>query len=265
METILDERCVRLERDEAVAVCTLNEPEARNPFTYRMLGGLADALAWVEDPRSAVRCLVLTGAGRGFSAGTDLRGIKAWQQGEETWHDEGPVRRPPPIDTVLNPLIRRLRSLPCGLVAAVNGAAAGGGLALALMADLVIAARSAVFVQAFGKIGLVPDMGISWVVPRRIGLTRALELALVTDRLSAEQALEWGLVNHVVDDEGLMDAAREAAGKLAALNPRTVALTRRLYWQGLENSLETQLDLEHRYQLLRGRLEELGEPVPASL
>jgi 2-(1,2-epoxy-1,2-dihydrophenyl)acetyl-CoA isomerase len=108
-------------------------------------------------------------------------------------------------------------------------------------------------------------MGVSWLVPRRIGMTRALELALVADRLSAEQALEWGLINQVVDDDALMAAARAAAGKLAALNPRTLALTRRLYWQGLENSLETQLDLESRYQRLRGHFEAIGEPIPESL
>jgi len=265
MKTIFDERCVRLEHDEAVAVLTLNEPDALNPFTYRLLGALRDSLDWVEDPQNTIRCLILTGAGRGFSAGADLRGIRAWQRGDSTWHDEGPVRTPPPIDTVLNPLIRRLRNLPCGFVAAVNGPAAGGGMALALMADLVIAARSAVFVQAFGAIDLVPDMGVSWVVPRRIGMTRALEFALVTDHLPAEQALEWGLINQVVDDDALMEAAKAAAGKLAALNPRTLALTRRLYWQGLDNSLETQLDLEGRYQRLRGRFEAIGELIPESL
>jgi len=166
---------------------------------------------------------------------------------------------------MFHPFIRRLRDLPFPLVTAVNGAAAGAGMSVALFGDLILCARSAYFLQAFRRIGLVPDCGSTWLLPRLIGRARALELSLLGERLPAETALAWGLVNRVHDDEKLMDEALKLAHDLA--NGPTVALgfTRRLYWETLENSLEQQLDLECRSQRLAGATHDFREGVQAFL
>ena len=156
----------------------------------------------------------------------------------------------------------RLRALPFPIVAAINGVAAGAGMSLALSADIKLAVRSAYFLQAFARIGLVPDCGSSYVLPRMIGMSRALELSLLAEKLPAETALDWGLINRVVDDAELMREASTMARRLAD-GPRSLGLIRRLYWESLENTYEAQLALEARLQTEAGLSADYTEGVTA--
>jgi 2-(1,2-epoxy-1,2-dihydrophenyl)acetyl-CoA isomerase len=196
----------------------------------------------------------MTGAGRGFCAGANL------QPGSSGSRDAGLV-----LETLYHPFLRRLRELPMPLVTAANGAAAGVGMSFALMGDLVLCARSAYFLQAFRRIGLVPDGGSTWILPRLVGKARAMELSLLGERLPAEMALQWGLINRVVDDAELMDKAKDLARDLA--NGPTVALglMRRLYWESAGNSYEEQLNLERQMQRKAGNTADFREGVRAFL
>jgi 2-(1,2-epoxy-1,2-dihydrophenyl)acetyl-CoA isomerase len=247
---------IRLEIDGAVGTLTLAHPEVLNAISPEMLGGLLDALDAVEDPAHGLRCLLVTGEGRGFSAGANLGG-----SGPSTRADDaGAV-----LETHYHPVFRRLRDLSMPIVTAVNGVAAGVGMSLALMGDMVLAARSAYFLQAFRRIGLVPDGGVTWLLPRLIGTARARELSLLGARLPAEQALAWGLVNRVHDDAELRPAAQALAAELAAGPTRALTLMRRLYWASPDNSYEQQLDLERRTQREAGRTADSREGIRAFL
>lgn len=246
----------RLEIEAGVATLTLAHPEVLNAISPAMLDGLLDALDAVEDPAHGARCLLVTGEGRAFSAGANLGG-----DGPSTRADDaGAV-----LETHYHPLFRRLRDLPMPLVTAVNGVAAGVGMSLALHGDLVLAARSAYFLQAFRRIGLVPDGGITWLLPRLVGLARARELSLLGERLPAERAFDWGLIHRVVDDPELLPAARSLAAGLAAGPTRALALTRRLYWESADRGYEEQLDLERRLQREAGRTCDAKEGIRAFL
>jgi len=247
---------VNLERDANVAILSLNHPEVLNALSSEMLKGIGDALDALDASSTRPRCLVITGTGRAFSAGANLQG-----RGEAPL----PRRAGQALETQYHPLLRRLRDLPYPIVTAINGPAAGAGMSLALMGDLVLCARSAYFMQAFRRIGLVPDCGSTWLLPRLIGRARAIELSLLGERLAAETALEWGLINRVFDDAVLMTEARRLAQELA--NGPTVALglIRQLYWQSPENSYEQQLDLEVRMQRIAGASEDSREGVKAFL
>jgi 2-(1,2-epoxy-1,2-dihydrophenyl)acetyl-CoA isomerase len=200
--------------------------------------------------------VLLTGEGRGFSAGANLGG-----SGPSTKADDaGAV-----LETHYHPLLRRLRDLPMPIVTAVNGVAAGVGMSVALMGDMVLAARSAYFLQAFRRIGLVPDGGITWMLPRKIGMARAIELSLLGEKLPAETALAWGLVNRVHDDAELMPAARALAAELAAGPTRALVSIRKLYWASPDHSYEQQLDLERRLQREAGRTRDAREGIQAFL
>ncbi|MGB7099662.1 MAG: enoyl-CoA hydratase/isomerase [Xanthobacteraceae bacterium] len=245
-----------LEHDGAVAVLTMNHPEVMNAVSAEMLKGLTDALDALTASGTRTRCLVLTGAGRAFSTGANLQG----RGGNGVTHRAGQS-----LETLFHPFIRRLRDLPCPLVTAVNGPAAGAGMSLALMGDLILCARSAYFLQAFRRIGLVPDCGSTWLLPRLVGRARAIELSLLGERLPAETALAWGLVNRVFDDEALMSEALRLAHELAAGPTIALGLIRRLYWDSQQNSFEQQLDLECRSQRLAGASEDFREGVKAFL
>src|SRR6202000_2940193 len=198
---------IRLDIDTSsnVATITLNRPDKLNSFTRAMHRELSAALDEVET--SGARALVLTGAGRGFCAAQDLAAL-AFTPGAMT--DLGGL-----IDEYFNPLIRRLQALPLPVIAAVNGTAAGAGANLALACDLVLAARSASFIQAFVKIGLVPDSGGTWFLPQRVGMARALGLALTGEQLDAERAERWGMIWQGVDDAELSATAAQLAAQLA--------------------------------------------------
>jgi 2-(1,2-epoxy-1,2-dihydrophenyl)acetyl-CoA isomerase len=246
---------VKLDLDGSVAVLTLNHPEVMNAVSSEMLSGLSDALAQVEDSKNGVRCLVMTGQGRGFCAGANLQPPSGASRASS---DAGAA-----LETSYHPFLRRLRELPMPFVTAVNGAAAGVGMSFALMGDLVLGARSAYFLQAFRRIGLVPDGGSTWMLPRLVGKARAMELSLLGEKLPAEKALEWGLINRVYDDSQLMEKSLELAHDLASGPTLALGLIRRLYWESNDNSYEEQLNLERQMQRRAGNSADFREGVHA--
>ena len=249
---------VTLDIDGPVAILKLDHPEVMNAVSMDMLGGLGEALDAVDDRRSDVRCLVITGAGRAFCAGANLQGRDNQKPGSRS--NAGVT-----LETGYHPFLRRLRNLHCPIVTSVNGAAAGAGMSFALMGDMILCARSAYFLQAFRRIGLVPDCGSTWLLPRLVGRARSVELSLMGERLPAEKALEWGLVNRVYDDAALMDETMKLARELADGPTIALSLIRRLYWESSDNSFEDQLDLEQQMQRRAGAAEDFKEGVTAFL
>ena len=246
---------VRLERADGVATLTLNRPDRLNSFTVAMHGELRAALDEVAAD-TAVRCLVLTGAGRGFCAGQDLAD-RAVAPGSEAL-DLGFS-----IENYYKPMLLRLRHLRMPTVCAVNGVAAGAGANIPFACDLVIAARSASFIQSFSKLGLVPDCGGTWWLPRLVGPARAMGLALLGDKLPAAQAEQWGLIWRCVDDDQLMPSALELARQLASGPTRGYVRTREAIEANLERSFEAALDVERDYQRELGRSSDYREGVTA--
>jgi 2-(1,2-epoxy-1,2-dihydrophenyl)acetyl-CoA isomerase len=246
-----------LDIDASVAILKMDHQEVMNAVSIDMLGGLGEALDAIEERKSEVRCLVITGAGRAFCTGANLQGRNIHTGGKST---TGAA-----LETAFHPFLRRLRNLHCPIVTAVNGPAAGAGMSFALMGDMILCARSAYFLQAFRRIGLVPDCGSTWLLPRLIGKARSVELSLLGERLPAEKALEWGLVNRVYDDASLMDETMKLAHELA--NGPTIALSliRKLYWESPENSFEDQINLEVQSQRIAGAAEDFKEGVSAFL
>jgi 2-(1,2-epoxy-1,2-dihydrophenyl)acetyl-CoA isomerase len=246
----------KLEIDGQVGILKLNQPEVMNAVSPEMVGGLMKALDEVDRRHGEVRCLILTGEGRGFCAGANLQ--PAAGAGDRV--DAGTL-----LETVFHPFLRRLRELPIPLITAVNGAAAGVGMSFALMGDLVLCARSAYFLQAFRRIGLVPDGGSTWLLPRLIGKARASELSLLGEKLPADKALEWGLVNRVFADDELLGKALEMGRELAAGPTIALGLIRRLYWESPDNTYEEQLNLERQMQRKAGSTADFKEGVRAFL
>ncbi|WP_413207584.1 2-(1,2-epoxy-1,2-dihydrophenyl)acetyl-CoA isomerase PaaG [Rhodospirillum sp. A1_3_36] len=243
--------------DGPIARLTLNRPDSLNSFTVDMHREVAEALRRVRKSETA-RCLILTGAGRGFCAGQDLKERRVSADG------------PPPdlsasLDQRYNPLIRSLRDLPIPVIAAVNGVAAGAGVGIALACDIVVAARSARFALVFNKLGLIPDAGTTWSLPRLAGQGRALAAVLTSDTVSAERAEAWGLIWRCVDDEALADEVEAIASRLSAQPRLGMALTKRAFNRSLGNSLDGQLDLERDCQGMTGRDPEYRERVRAFL
>ncbi len=241
--------------EQGVATLTLNRPEQLNSFNAAMHQEVREALEQVRQ-NAEVRCLLITGAGRGFCAGQDLSdrnvapGAAAPDLGES-------------IEKNYNPLIRSLRDLPLPVICAVNGVAAGAGANIALACDITLAAKSASFIQAFCKIGLVPDSGGTWTLPRAVGMARAKALALLGDRLSAEQAEQWGMIWRCVDDAALQDESLKLARQLATQPTYGLALIKRALNASASNSFDAQLDLERDLQRLAGRSEDYREGVSA--
>ena len=242
--------------EAGVQTITLNRPERLNAFNAEMHRMLRAALDQAGDD-DAVRALLLTGTGRGFCAGQDLS--------ERDVGADSAIDLSLTIESLYNPLVRRLRELPKPIVCAVNGVAAGAGANIALACDLVLAARSASFIQAFAKIGLVPDSGGSWFLPRLAGRARAMGLALLGDRLGAQDAASWGLIWQAVDDDKLMAQASALARALAAGPTRAYALIKRALDASETNTLEAQLDLERDLQREAGFTTDYREGVAAFL
>ncbi|MBI2313856.1 MAG: 2-(1,2-epoxy-1,2-dihydrophenyl)acetyl-CoA isomerase [Betaproteobacteria bacterium] len=241
--------------EEGVAALTLNRPDKLNSFTAQMHEEVRDALKQVvRNPQ--VRCLLLTGAGRGFCAGQDLADRKRAPGEPAPDLSES-------IDKNYNPLVRSLHGLETPVVCAVNGVAAGAGANIALACDIVIAARSASFIQAFCKIGLVPDSGGTYTVPRRIGTARAMALACTGEKVSAEQAEAWGLIWKCVDDDKLMGEATTLARQLAKGPTRGLALIKRAIYAGEHSTFDAALDLERDLQRIASRTEDYQEGVAA--
>ncbi|MEW5421894.1 2-(1,2-epoxy-1,2-dihydrophenyl)acetyl-CoA isomerase PaaG [Amorphus sp. 3PC139-8] len=251
----MDETPVLTEVREGYRLITLNRPDKLNSFNEAMHVALAEALAEAEADL-ACRALVLTGAGRGFCAGQDLSD-RVRPEGSEA-PDLGRT-----IETFYNPLIRRLRGLPFPTLAAVNGTAAGAGANIALNCDIVLAARSAKFIQAFAKIGLIPDSGGTWVLPRLIGMARARALCLTATPVDADTAADWGMIWQAVDDDALMGEATAMAESFANAPTDGLALQKRLLNASETNDLDTQLDLERDTQREAGRHPDYAEGVRA--
>jgi 2-(1,2-epoxy-1,2-dihydrophenyl)acetyl-CoA isomerase len=242
-------------REGGIARLTLNRPDRMNSFNDAMHAEVRDALDRVRTD-SSLRVLLLTGAGRAFCAGQDLAD-RAVAPGAE------PVDLGASIERNYRPLVLALRRLPLPVVCAVNGVAAGAGANIALACDIVIAAKSATFIQAFSKIGLIPDSGGTYFLPRLVGTARAMGLAMLGERLIAEQAAEWGLIWQCVDDGELHAAVEKLLRTLAGAPTAGLAATKRALYASADNSLETQLDLERDLQRMLGRSDDYREGVAA--
>ena len=248
---------ILFENSGGVAVITLNRPDKLNSFTVAMHLELRDAIGKLQaDP--GVRVLLLTGAGRGFCAGQDLsdRAVKPG----ETAVDLGES-----IDKYYGPLVKSLRSLPFPVICAVNGVAAGAGANIPLACDIVLAARSASFVEVFCKLGLIPDTGGTYFLPRLVGTARAMGMALLGDKISAEQAEQWGLIWKCIDDDKLQEQARAMAQHFAKAPTKGLAHTKAAIYQSPANTLEQQLEVERDSMRALGLSRDYREGVAAFL
>lgn len=253
----MDYKTILYAEDGATAVITLNRPEKLNSFTAEMHGELRHAVERAQT--GGARALVFTGAGRAFCAGQDL------SERAVTMRSGAEVDLGKTLAANYNPLILSLRALEMPVIAAVNGVAAGAGANFALAADIVLAARSASFIQAFARLGLVPDAGGTYHLPRLLGPARAMGLALLAEPLSAERAAEWGLIWKTVDDGKLMDDALGLAKKLAAGPTQGFARIKRALGASSDNTLAAQLALEAELQRACGRTADYREGVAAFL
>jgi 2-(1,2-epoxy-1,2-dihydrophenyl)acetyl-CoA isomerase len=252
----LDYKKIKLSVADKVATVTLSDPATMNAAGVDLVIELADAFgALATDP--AVRAVILTGEGRGFCSGANLSGGGAGAGG-------GPSDAGSSLKNHYNPFMTLLRDFPKPLVTAVNGAAAGVGCSLALVGDIIVAGESAYFLQAFRRIGLVPDGGSTYLLPRMIGRARAMEMTMLGERVPAAQALDWGLINRCVPDAELMAEAHKMAKALAE-GPGSLALTRKLMWQSLDTAWAAQLETEADTQTQAGRSADFVEGVRAFL
>ena len=240
----------------SVACLTLNRPDSLNSFTADMHAEVAEVLAAAADDAD-IRAVVITGAGRGFCAGQDLNDRNV-APGERI--DLGDS-----VETFYNPLIRRITAMPKPVICAVNGVAAGAGANIALACDLVFAARSAKFVESFAMLGLIPDSGGTWHLPRLVGMARAKGMAMLMPKISAEQAKEWGLIWEVVDDEELLSTVMTLAEHLATQPTLGFAMTKQAFAASMTHSLDQQLELEKELMRKAGFTEDYAEGVKAFL
>lgn len=245
--------------EAGVATITLNRPDRLNSFTEAMHAELREAFATIKASPS-VRCVLLTGNGRGFCAGQDLADAteQAAASGER-------IDLETAIADNYAPLVTTIMTLEMPVICAVNGVAAGAGANIALAADIVLAARSAAFIQAFCKIGLIPDAGGTWTLPRLVGRSRAMALSLLGDKVSAEQAEQWGMIWRCIDDDVLMTEARKMAEHLAMQPTKGLALTKQAINASENNTLEQQLLLEGQLQGIAGQTSDFNEGVTAFL
>jgi 2-(1,2-epoxy-1,2-dihydrophenyl)acetyl-CoA isomerase len=247
---------MHLEFDGKVAVLKFNHPEVMNAVGAQMLVDFAEALGEIKDKRNGARCVLLTGEGRGFCAGANL---------QDDSKSDKPKGAGASLRNSYHPLLFELRGLDMPIVTAVNGAAAGVGMSFAMMGDIVCASKAGFFLQAFARIGLIPDGGSTFMLPRLVGWGRAMELSLLAERLPAEKAQEWGLVNRLFEDnDALFEGAMKIANQLAN-GPRSLSLIRKAYWQTWQNSFEQQLELEAQLQNEAGSSKDFGEGVQAFL
>jgi 2-(1,2-epoxy-1,2-dihydrophenyl)acetyl-CoA isomerase len=255
----MTEESVLYETRGAVALVTLNRPQSLNSFTRAMHRSLWAALDKVEADK-AIRAVVITGAGRGFCAGADLAEFD-FEPGPDLVKraDPGPV-----IEQAFNPTVRKLQALRVPTVAAVNGVAAGAGASLAMTCDLAVAAPGASFIQAFSKIGLIPDAGGTWFLIKKLGLARAMGAAMLGDKLSAKDAKEWGMIWDVAPEgEDCVDAAMKLAQRLATMPTQALVATRRLLRSAASRDLDAQLDAERDMQSALGKTHDYIEGVMA--
>jgi 2-(1,2-epoxy-1,2-dihydrophenyl)acetyl-CoA isomerase len=259
--TDVDYNKIKLMVSDGVATITLSDPATMNAAGIDTVIELTDAFARVAKGEDGARAAILTGEGRGFCSGANLAGGGAAGRpaGGDGRPDAGSA-----LESHYNPFVTLMRDFPMPVVTAVNGAAAGVGCSLALMGDIIVAGESAYFLQAFRRIGLVPDGGSTYLLPRMIGRARAMEMALLGERVSAAKALEWGLINRVVADGDLMSEARSLAKELAE-GPKALGLIRKLMWQSLDAQWSDQLTHERETQSIAGKTDDFLEGVTAFL
>ena len=242
--------------EAGIARLTLNRPDKLNSFTAHMHGEIADAMTQVEQGHA--RVLVLTGAGRGFCAGQDL-------SDRQMSASDAPPDLGITLETYYAPLVRRLRALPCPVVVGVNGVAAGAGVNIALAGDIVIAKESASFIQAFCRLGLLPDTGGTYVLPRLVGQARAMGLSLLGDKLSARDAQDWGLIWKCVADEAFDAELNRLVEHFAQAPTKGLALTKQALNASLDHTLDEQLNLERDLMRELGHTKDYAEGVSAFL
>lgn len=250
----MDYHSIEFALDQHIASITLNRPDKLNSFTAAMHEELAHAMARVET--EGARVLVLTGNGRGFCAGQDLSERNVAAGGT-------PVDLGATVEKYYAPLVRRLRALPMPVVVGVNGVAAGAGANLALAGDIVIACQSASFIQPFCRLGLIPDTGGTYALPRLVGMARATGLAMLGDKLSAQRAEQWGLIWECVEDNALAARLDELAQHFASAPTKGLAYTKRALGQSLSNTLDAQLNLERDMMRELGASQDYAEGVAA--
>jgi 2-(1,2-epoxy-1,2-dihydrophenyl)acetyl-CoA isomerase len=250
-----DYKTLQLTIEDGVAILTLNRPDRLNSFTVAMHEEMQDALTQIETDET-IRAVLLTGAGRGFCAGQDL-GDRAVAPGGEA------VDLGHSCETYWNPMVRRLSEMAIPVICAVNGVAAGAGANVALACDIVMAAKSAKFIQSFANIGLIPDSGGTWVLPRLIGQARALAITLTGEPIMAEKAEDWGMIYKAVDDEALLETALTLAKKLASGPTLGLAETKKRIRDSAQNTLAQELNLERDAMRKLGYSADYAEGVAA--
>ena len=253
----MDYTAIQFVQAGPIATITLNRPDKLNCFTQRMIEEIRFALDVVGGPASGVRCLVVTGAGRGFCSGQDL--VEAMGVAGKM-PDLGEV-----VEKSYTPMIKAMRELDLPILGVVNGIAAGAGCGFALACDIVLAARSASFLLPFARIGLAADGGATWTLPRLVGHARALAMTMLADAIPADQAEQWGMIWKAVDDAELPEAARKMAERLAGQPTRALALSKRLIQASYANPLDAQLEMEGRLQSEAGRSADFQEGLKAFL
>lgn len=256
--TAADYQTITSSIDDHICTITLNRPDVLNAFNDALTMELADALKQAERDAD-VRAIVITGAGRAFSSGQDLGDLKKKYVPGYVPHLGDDLRKR------YNPLITRIRAMEKPVIAAVNGVAAGAGCSLALACDMRIAAEEAAFIEVFINVGLIPDSGSTWTLPRLVGMGKTFELCTLGSKVDAQEALRLGLVNQVVPADQLQETVRKVAGKLASLPGRAIGLTKRLLNQTLENDLPSQLEAEAYAQETAGQTDDHFEGVTAFL
>jgi len=251
----MTEQSVLLDIDQGIAKVTLNRPKSLNSFNVEMHEQMRAALKTIRNDHT-VRVMLLTGNGRGFCAGQDLsdRSVKPGDEAPDLGFS---------IEKYYNPMLQAIRDLPMPVICAVNVVAAGAGANIALACDITLAARSANFVQAFCKIGLIPDSGGTWTLPRAVGMARAKGLALLGDKLSAEKAEQWGMIWQCVEDDALQDESMKLARHFATQPTKGLAMIKRALHASANNSFEEQSLVERDLQRLAGRTDDYREGVAA--
>ena len=251
---------IKVSSGGGVTTLTLADPATMNAAGVDMAGELLHAFRHAVMGETPARAILLTGEGRGFCSGANLQ----MGDGTRALDGDGKPDAGAALETAYNPLVTYMREMPVPLVTAVNGAAAGVGCSLALLGDLIVAGESAYFLQAFRRIGLVPDGGSTYLLPRMIGRARAMEMALLGERVPAAQALEWGMINRVVPDADLMTTAMGLAKALAD-GPASLGLSRQTLWASLDSDWASQLHRERLAQKAAGKTEDFAEGVGAFL
>ncbi|HEY2177051.1 MAG TPA: enoyl-CoA hydratase/isomerase [Caulobacteraceae bacterium] len=248
---------IKVTREGSVGVITLADPATLNACGADMAGELLAAFKSEVMGETPARAILLTGEGRGFCSGANLTA-----GGQRPLDGDGKPDAGAALESTYNPLVTYMREMAVPLVTAVNGAAAGVGCSLALLGDLIVASESAYFLQAFRRIGLVPDGGSTYLLPRAVGKARAMEMALLGEKISAAKALEWGLINRCVPDATLMDEAMGVARALAD-GPASLGLTRQILWASLDADWPAQLHRERLAQKSAGKTADFAEGVGA--